>query len=199
MSCQGGGSLENFPSVNLKKVDVESVEITEGEDGEEIITTGDTNPTFLSGVKFKLYEADVNGGNWSKKSDIAVHVSDTNSEGIVVTNDNGVLELGTLKKEAYYLLYEHEAKTGYILPSAPWRIKIGSDGKIENLWVPADENGTEYKDTDHKTYLTNTRIYNLPSAGGMGTYWFMIIGAMMMGFALTAGFTKMNLLKLLRR
>ena len=47
--------------------------------------------------------------------------------------------------------------------------------------------------------IANNKLYDLPKSGGMGTYWFMIIGAMMMGFALTAGFTKMNLLQILRR
>lgn len=120
------------------------------------------------------------------------------------------------------LLYEDEPKDGYIKPKTPWLIVMNENSNEilevreykdrnsdDTVWDYADFNKVIWAyngssdnirtSTIGDRMLTNTKVYNLPKAGGMGTYWFMIIGAMMMGFALTAGFTKMNLLKLLRR
>lgn len=197
--------LKNYPSVNLTKVDLKTVYVNRTT-GEEVITPK-SDLLKLSGVKFKLYNATVKNGNWTPSGNPII-VEGSDSEGIITTDKDGVLQLGTLEGSENgknYLLEEYEPKnSAYVKPTAKWRITVYKNGSTYSykIYVPTDDTGTTYIEnsaTDGIHYITNSQVYDLPSAGGMGTYWFMIIGAMMMGFALTAGFTKVNLLKLLRR
>jgi len=84
-------------------------------------------------------------------------------------------------------------KSWYNLDKSTWT----KDNTYPNQVVfLTNGNGT---DLSANKELPNSKAYILPSAGGMGTYWFMVIGAMMMGFAATAAFTGMNIRKGFRR
>ena len=127
--------------------------------------------------------------------------------------DKGKINLSDLiLPDGYLLLYETDAPDEYIKASTPWILVIEKNKikDIQKCKIPYQESyvnhdsDTEWKLKDFEStgtsyYVTNYKDYELPKSGGMGTYWFMVIGAMMMGFALTAGFTKMNLLNIFRR
>lgn len=168
----------------------------------------------IKGVEFELYYI-----NYDRKTDS--YSKSTQFGGKIYSDANGTVKITNLPSigDYQFLLFETEAANGYIRDFTPWyvQIKYGyneNTGKnemhieyIQDMREEAKGNytidSTSWSRTDFceptSAQIENTKVYDLPNAGGMGTYWFMIIGAMMMGFALTAGFTKMNLLKLLRR
>jgi len=194
--------VKNYPSINLTKLDLESVTKAYDSNGRETVTLNTENPTiYLEGVKFKLFKAKTVGSNpktatWTKETpNQPIMVDGAESDGTIKTKQNGVLDLGNLAN-GNYILEETEAKGGYNLPEHPWRLVV-HNGTVK-VYVPSLD-GNSYIETAHNHYLTNVQIYDLPKTGGMGTYWFMIIGALMMGFAVTAGFTKLNLLSIFRR
>lgn len=191
--------VRNYPSVNLIKVDLHPDKVTIGQNIGDLTITDDS--ARLKGVEFRLYSANWTSGNWNKKSTTPLKIVMTNDEGEFITSeviksgDNGVVELGRLDPSSYYILEEEQPLEGYVQPDHEWRIVTDAQGKIERLRV---WDGTGYI-TATNNIIVNVKEYDLPKTGGMGTYWFMVIGAMMMGFALTAGFTKIDLLSLLRR
>ena len=194
-SIECNDHVQNFPVVELTKVDLDTVNVTTApnDTGREVISL--KNDTVrLNNVGFQLCKVKYpdQNGDWTQGDRVTIESED--DQGITWTDQNGVLKLGVLS-DGRYLLYERQTVDGYILPDKPWRIWI-QQGKISK--VERHGNGTAYIETDTH-YLTNSRIYSLPSSGGMGTYWFMVIGAMMMGFAATAAFTRMNIRKVFRR
>lgn len=192
-------TIYNYPSVNLIKADADTVNI-----GSNIgdLTT-DEQTKFLEGVEFRLFEATRNTNgvwSWNEKSPIETVKLDSDGKTVknvvIKSNKNGVVELGTLKKNSYYVLKEVAPIDGYIKPDKEWRILTDEDGKLFKLrvwdgtkWIDgrlASEDGT----TAVCNIIVNTKVYNLPSTGGMGTYWFMIIGMGMMTFAVTTLLTR---------
>lgn len=109
----------------------------------------------------------------------------------------------TLPTSGYLLMYETEAADGYVKPYTPWVIEI-RNGKIYDIqkcstpYADGYVNHTantwwklkDFETTNSKNTVANQKIYELPSAGGMGTYWFMIIGMGMMTFAVTTLLTR---------
>jgi len=199
-------TVKNLPSINLTKVDLKTATIKyETENGvkKEVVDTG-IHTKYLKGATFQLYKATDNSYSDVGKTLIKT-VPDSDANGKFKSGDEGKIALGSLTR-GYYLLVETAASDeSYVIPSKPWRIEIDDKGKLAHIYAPSAEGTGGYIETkvatdcEDENVITNSQVFNLPKSGGMGTYWFMIIGAMMMGFALTAGFTKMNLLKLLRR
>ena len=192
--------IENYPTVSLTKIDLESA-IPSEQDGQLQLSLKDHIDT-LQGVQFKLYKATVSGNTWNKDGGALT----VNGNQVITSAEGGLVDLGRLDGGNYLLEETTPKDQTYAKPGAMWRITIGSSapnkGKITYVGVPTNDTGSSYVSLtpiEGKYYITNSKLYNLPNSGGMGTYWFMIIGAMMMGFALTAGFTKLDLLSLFRR
>lgn len=170
----------------------------------------------LKGVKFDIYRGYVSEDKitidkrYETDGKIASSVKTGDNGAIVLTNLSSLQGTGQIVS---LLFVETEAKEGYVKPKAPFLVQLKYENKeykligVYNCTAPEKygnkPNGpwarTDFTESNTVGDIYNSKAYDLPSAGGMGTYWFMIIGAMMMGFALTAGFTKMDLLKLLRR
>ena len=98
-----------------------------------------------------------------------------------------------LEGKTYYLV-ETKTQSNYIKLSKPIAFKLSSidtNAKDNFTWTENIEDGVIVLkcDADIETVTTlkvaNQEVYELPNSGGMGTYWFMVIGAMMMGFAAT--------------
>ena len=172
-----------------------------------------SDDTFVNGAKFKLYE-ELPEGTAAESNDKAFTVNGQSKQfrprtKVYETAVNGKVTLNNLVPGKYYVLEETGTPIGYIKPDKPIIFKltstnteIGSIGR----WDPdkAEEVILSTRNAEGAAIavqlnVANEPVYDLPKSGGMGTYWFMVIGAMMMGFALTAGFTKMNLLQILRR
>ncbi|MBP3895895.1 MAG: LPXTG cell wall anchor domain-containing protein, partial [Mogibacterium sp.] len=177
--------IPNYPSVNLTKVDLKTVDIDVANDGSGKTTYGINQDTIkLNGVGFQLFNASVSGNNWTQGTRVSIDGEDENGISWTkkVGDNDGVLELGSLGKDKKYLLVETDAKDGYIKPDYAWRLHIDVNGNLSKVEAVTGSNG-KYVETNH--ILTNRPHYDLPKTGGMGTYWFMIIGAMMMTFAVT--------------
>lgn len=189
--CEHSEEIPNYPSVNLTKVDLATVDVSQVTDGTGKVTKVTYNinqdTVRLNGVGFKLYN--VSGNAWTQGTQVTIDGEDSNK--IIWTkkvgNKDGVLELGNLGKNKRYILVETNPKEGYTLPTKEWHITIGNDGKISKIEAAVGTNGA-YVETN--AVLTNVQIYDLPKTGGMGTYWFMIIGMGMMTFAVTTLITR---------
>ena len=162
-------------SLNLKKVSA---------------ATG--NPE-ISGAKFNLSEKSENG--WTQPIEI------------VVNKNNTAAKLNNLQTGKVYKLQEVEAPDAHVLlqeeiyfiVEASGAIKLcDKDGKLlSNEKMPTmwelNETGTELT-------IKNEMLYELPSTGGNGIYWYTIGGmALMMGAALILYKDKRKRMVLLKR
>jgi fibro-slime domain-containing protein/LPXTG-motif cell wall-anchored protein len=94
-----------------------------------------------------------------------------------------------------YTLRETKAPTGYVLSDETWKLTFTEAGGVPVVTKGSDntavtgttetttENGTTTEITTY--YFVNDVVYDLPSAGSSGIYWYMISGtAIMMASAL---------------
>lgn len=162
-------------SLNLKKVSA---------------ATG--NPE-ISGAKFRLSEK--SGTGW------------TESKEIVVNKNNAAAELNNLQTGKVYKLEEVEAPDSHVLLQEEIYFIVEASGEIElcneegeplgesdvpTMWW-LNEKGTELT-------IKNEMLYELPSTGGNGIYWYTIGGmALMMGAALILYKDKRKRMVLLKR
>lgn len=113
---------------------------------------------------------------------------------LVVSQVNGKLAIIGLKAGSYYLK-EVEAPAGYNALSLPVELKAGDT--IRPFIIYADDKGNvadiQTEDGTYKEYrldLTHTVVHNskgveLPSTGGVGTFWLITIGTLLaVGFAI---------------
>ena len=88
-----------------------------------------------------------------------------------------------------YILKETQAPGNYLLSNVEWIVEITSSGALKSIKVNGDVNNTEIETGNENGmvsyYFVNEVIYDLPSAGGSGIYWYTVSGALlMMGAAL---------------
>lgn len=92
-----------------------------------------------------------------------------------ITTDN--LEHGS------YILTEEKAPTGYSINEENWTIEIGKGG-LKSITSSEKEPAHQSEIIEGKTiihfYFENTPVYDLPSAGGYGIYWYSIGGMLLM-------------------
>lgn len=130
----------------------------------------------IPGVKFKLYKAtattDLPVTDWKKGDEIEPKVS----------GSDGEFSLKNIESGKRYILEETHTAPGYVMPqNAKWYIAYdsGKTGKAEGLRI-YDSTGKKMDICSDITYhIKNERLYELPKAGGMGTYIFYGIGAFM--------------------
>ena len=110
---------------------------------------------------------------------------------VFTTGDDGKITIYGLTFGETYYLKEVTAPNGYYVLSYPIKVVIGTDGKAKPAFV--DENGSvveseafrvsnEYNSETMNNDLTvlDSPVYDLPSAGGPGTFLFTIIGTAVM-------------------
>lgn len=144
---------------------------------------------YLSGAKFQLLQ------NEQVKYTGESIVDDINTEGNELgyiqwkdTNGNIIDEKDI--EAGSYVLKEIKAPIGYSLSNYSWKVKVKYMEAPEICTISS--NGSEgekliYQEEDgvYKFIITNTALYELPSAGGPGIYWYTLSGALlMMGAAL---------------
>ncbi len=75
-----------------------------------------------------------------------------------------------------YTIHETKAPSGYILSSKNWKVKF-----VNGLLTTLDNVEVKGTATDGVVIeLTNKKVYDLPSTGGSGIYWYMIGGTLLM-------------------
>lgn len=162
--------------------------------------------TAVNGVKFRLYEEIPTGStvpNGAKEFTVdGVKVGDTTKKFKVkndyttgsAINPDGKVKISNLLAGRYYVLEEVETVNGYIKLAKPIVFKLTNTNDKATQIVYWDESASDnpkeivlYTEGENGALLNvaNKPVYDLPSAGGMGTYWFMVIGTMMMTFAVT--------------
>lgn len=150
----------------------------------------------LSGAEFQLHIGSATGDLFT----------DANREDTFVTDKDGRLEINGLDSDVEYYLVETKAPTGYKLLATAIRVKITASFAEDVLTgYTVDINGAEthyaYNEKDGITTLVNdpdhpsnpfgfenTKLGELPSTGGMGTYLFTIVGVVLMACAAGAFF-----------
>ena len=101
-----------------------------------------------------------------------------------------------LKQGKTYLLKEIEAPIGYTLSTMEWKISIGEDYKAtvelrdgpNGQFVFKEPDDYEGKNDENQNvvcvyYFKNEVVYELPSTGGTGIYWYMFGGVLLMSAA----------------
>lgn len=155
----------------------------------------------LKGAKFEIWECgsiEYNYQTGAYDYIIATKLYDT-----VTSDEHGVvtIPIKNIYQEKYFLIYETEAPEGHILNPIPYYVIVKNGSVTTFAHNSHPENYSNVTATTPKTsvkwlwedygcdennpVVENTKMYDLPSAGGMGTYWFMVIGMGMMTFAVT--------------
>lgn len=109
-----------------------------------------------------------------------IHYLDA-AEQFIETDANGKIKVNGLLP-GNYTISEIQTAAGYQLLEKPIKIKIGEDGvtTVTNLnELDSDVN----LDDDNKLAVRNHPLYALPSTGGMGIYWYMFGGVLLMSAA----------------
>ncbi|MGT2844638.1 DUF7604 domain-containing protein [Streptococcus hongkongensis] len=113
----------------------------------------------LEGVAFELRKADKKTV-WEKGT----------------TDAKGKLTFSYLQKGKTYYLYETKARLGYTLPENPWEVTVAKDGKLR---VSHPIEG-EVAPTAGAYQIKNHKLYQLPSSGGRGSQFFLLVGSLLM-------------------
>ncbi len=163
-------------------------------------TTGEVTKTekteLLNGAEFQLHIGSATGDLFTNAS----------GKSTFVTDKDGRLEINGLDSDVEYYLVETKAPTGYKLLATAIKVKITASFAEDVLTgYTVDINGAEthytYNEKDGVTTLVNdadhpsnpfgfenTKLGELPSTGGMGTYLFTIVGVVLMACAAGAFF-----------
>ncbi len=177
---------------------------TEGSLTEQILTKygeetveGSTEKKPLPGAVFTLYKADPAGKTEEQLAEL-VYTNDTFTADTMTTDGKGKIKISGLEEGTYWLK-ETEAPGDYSLNSHVFKIVIDAtlneDGELTGWTITIDDDSTSSFTVDQgavteKTIapvgIPNTKMNNLPSTGGIGTYVFTVAGILIM--ALAAGF-----------
>lgn len=178
-NLNGTETTNNIKTHELIKVNEkgEQTTLSHTEDGKE---TSVTNA--LSGATFTLYS--------DNKCTKVVTSSNTSA--------NGYMQMTGLKEGTYYLK-ETVAPAGYTVDPTVHTVEISAvynnDGTLASYTVKIDGKASTYAATytnnkptitnteTSTTFIKNTKMPALPSTGGIGTYIFAVVGALMMIFA----------------
>ena len=78
-----------------------------------------------------------------------------------------------------YTITETKAPSGYSLNASDWTLTV-ENGNITSLLKGSERLTSSYENGMITFYLTNTAVYDLPSAGSSGIFWYMIGGLILM-------------------
>lgn len=159
---------------------------------ENPVSVTSTKP--LAGAQFQLHIGTKDGALFTQGADPTGHYYETDSD--------GRLQINGLDSDVTYYLIETKAPQGYSLVNTPIAIQItaqyDNDGNLKSYSVTFND-GTNtattsygYTESTSTTVLgssdtpsnpfgfKNTKLSELPSTGGMGTYLFTIVGVVIM-------------------
>lgn len=137
-----------------------------------IIKTGTDTSLKLEGAEFTLVD-----GNGNK----IIIGTTANKDKTYISDANGLVLEGNINAGTYTLT-EIKAPSGYVKLSGDITITVGTEGDEKITASGPEGKVTCAKDKDGVYVITvkNEVVYNLPSTGGLGIYWYMIGGILLM-------------------
>ena len=144
-------------------------------DNWQIVKRNKNNTTeLLNGAKFTLASTGDGGKTYYGLS---------NQSGVVEWYSNPECSTLAQLERGEYTLEEIAAPSGYVLSEVEWTVKIAKNGRLS--WIK--ENGEELSPVEQGNtyvfYYENVMLYELPSAGGPGIYWYTLSGTLLMAGA----------------
>lgn len=157
---------------------------------EIVKVSSNSNEVKLEGAAFTLTSTtkDENG------KDIIYNGVSAKDTGVVSWTDAAGNNVSMIP-EGTYTLKETTAPGNYALSEETWTITVAKDGSLTvtdatgnavtfDTTKETDAEGNETGVVTYSYYFKNTPMYELPSTGGIGTYWYTIGGMLMMAAAL---------------
>lgn len=113
--------------------------------------------------------------------------SDRKSLGTMTSGENGIFQLGNYEfTSGVYYLKEIKAPAGYLLLTDEITITVTEDEEKEDKISVNSDKASVTKTTEEdgqETYtvtIMNEAVYNLPSTGGIGIFWYLAGGVLLM-------------------
>lgn len=152
---------------------------------EIVKVSSNSNDVKLEGAAFTLTDT---------KNPATTYTGTSESGGVVIWKDADNNDVSMIP-EGTYTLKETKAPGNYALSEETWTIIVGKDGSLTVTnasgnpveCATTEETGANGNKTGvviYSYYFKNTPMYELPSTGGIGTYWYTIGGMLMMAAAL---------------
>lgn len=152
---------------------------------EIVKVSSNSNDVKLEGAAFTLTDT---------KNPATTYTGTSESGGVVTWKDADNNDVSMIP-EGTYTLKETTAPGNYALSEDTWTITVGKDGSLTvtnasgnpvecATTEETDANGNKTGVVIYSYYFKNTPMYELPSTGGIGTYWYTIGGMLMMAAAL---------------
>ena len=152
---------------------------------EIVKVSSNSNDVKLEGAAFTLTDT---------KNPATTYTGTSESGGVVTWKDADNNDVSMIP-EGTYTLKETTAPGNYALSEDTWTITVGKDGSLTVTnasgnpveCATTEETGANGNKTGvviYSYYFKNTPMYELPSTGGIGTYWYTIGGMLMMAAAL---------------
>lgn len=124
----------------------------------------------LEGAEFQL-----------KQGDNIIATGISNQQGLVNWAVNESIDLTKLNGD--YTLVETKAPAGYMINSSGWKVTFDENGILTggiNLADQKELNLTATKENGIRVSVENLELYELPSTGGSGIFWYVIGGTLLM-------------------
>ncbi|MDO5392512.1 MAG: SpaA isopeptide-forming pilin-related protein [Eubacteriales bacterium] len=172
-SSNGTGKI-----VNTKPVSFEVTKVEKGDNEDQT--------KVLSGAKFQIYKAvdkdTANAKELTLEDGTKVYGLAVGAE--ITTDTNGKASVNNLDAQVTYYVKETQAPAGYSLNDTAYELK-GAAAK-EDTTETIKDNGVTYTVVTHNfsdfngQTITDTKLANLPSTGGIGTTIFTAAGCLIM-------------------
>ncbi len=148
--------------------------LTVDEEGNyEFVGTGDPFQRLELLERMRLAEGDSAQTGWHEGNDRIFNSLAAGGQ-FVETNGQGKIKINGLLP-GRYTVSEIQTAAGYQLLEKPIKIQIHPDGTVS-----ADEMDDVSLDVNGELFVTNHLLYELPSTGGSGIYWYMFSGMLLM-------------------
>lgn len=129
-------------------------------------TKTDGSKIYLGGAQFTAVDSEQN------KTYYGISANET---GVVQWYDNQQhtvgSEIGTMLSDGQYTITETKAPSGYVIEKESWTIEVVNGYPVANQeWTAKKVNNV------YTFFCENPPLYDLPSAGGSGIFWYLISG-----------------------
>lgn len=140
------------------------------------------NAQFYAGNNLQLWGNNyTNAQKWRLIPAGDINDSSDTSKVVLKVDDNGNLTINNLKP-GEYAITEVRSPSGYVLLSHPIKVRLNKDNTV--ALIEADDMVTVVPGSTGENELhlkiKNRQLYELPSAGGSGIYWYMFSGVLLM-------------------
>ena len=120
------------------------------------------------------------------KNSATTYTGTSGDDGVVTWTDSTGTAVERIP-QGTYTLTETKAPNGYLLSDASWTVNTTGEKPVVTAGTTAimvDETTDAQGITTYSFRFENAPMYELPSTGGIGTYWYTIGGMLMMAAAL---------------